>query len=138
VIGAVPYLNAFKSYIFPTDFMRTEYLLMLERWRLQKSHLANQAGLPTARVSDYIHGRALPDDKERAIEQAIVQSSKIQAAFFPIRLALDEPDNVKMALSFVTATYGHASPEQIMQLKTAAEISAALHATPENSQQATQ
>jgi hypothetical protein len=94
---------------------------MADRWKLQKSHLANRAGLPTARVSDYIHGRALPDDKEQAIEQAIIDSSRIQAAFFPIRLALDKPDNVEMALFFVTATYGHASPEQIMQLKTAAE-----------------
>ena len=104
--------------------MRTRYIQYIEEWNLQKSHLANEAGLPTARVSDYIHGRALPDDKERAIEQAIIDSSRIQAAFFPMRLALDKPDNVKIALSFVTATYGHAKPEQIMQLKTDAERSA--------------
>ncbi len=121
--SAVRFLNGFKSYIFPTDFMRTQYLQLMDDWRLRKSHLANQAGLPTARMSDYIHGRALPDDKERAIEQAIIDSSRIQAAFFPIRLALDEPENLRLALSFVNATYGHANPEQIMQLKTAAEAS---------------
>jgi len=59
--------------------MRTRYIQYIEEWNLQKSHLANEAGLPTARVSDYIHGRALPDDKERAIEQAIIDSSRIQA-----------------------------------------------------------
>ena len=112
-----------ESYIFPTDFMRTQYLQLMDDWRLRKSHLANQAGLPTARLSDYIHGRALPDDKEQAIEQAIIDSSRIQAAFFLIRLALDEPENLRLALSFVNETYGHANPEQIMQLKTDAEAS---------------
>lgn len=121
--GAVRYSLLIESHNFLTDsVMRTRYIQYIEKWKLQKSHLANQAGLPTGRVSDYIHGRSLPDDKEQAIEQAIINSSRIQAAFFPIRLALDEPENLKLVLSFVNAAYGEANPEQIMQLKTSEEL----------------
>ena len=85
---------------------RQRFIDLVDRWKMPKSHLATQANVPNARVTDYLQGRPVIPAKRKEIERAISEAAELYFAFYPLRIDISDRDNFTLALEYVRRYYG--------------------------------
>ena len=63
---------------------------VIER-QLPKQQLADIAGVPAARLSDYLRNRPVPEEQCERITEAVTNILMVWKTFAPIKIALDDP-----------------------------------------------
>jgi len=85
---------------------RQHFIDLIDRWKMPKSHLATQANVNNARVTDYLQGRPVLPAKRRAIERVIKEAAEIYSAFYPLRVDISDRENFALATEYIRTYYG--------------------------------
>ena len=89
-----------------------EIIRIIKEREIPKSQLADIAGVPAARLSDYLRNRGnVTDEQAERIGQAVQDVIKVWTTFAPIKIALDDPQAFAKAVELANRVHAKLAEE---------------------------